>query len=79
MKLITKVFTLCSKPEKLCEPVFHSLSSCSFTFTFSLSELHIVVYFLTRFWLPLWPGALDSHLVCLNILAAPRAYARGLG
>jgi len=33
LKLITKVLTLCSKPEKLCEHVFRSLSSCSFTFT----------------------------------------------
>jgi len=33
VKLITKVLTLSSKPEKLCERVFHSLPSCSFTFT----------------------------------------------
>jgi len=32
-KLITEVLTLCNKPEKLLERVFHSLSSCSFTFT----------------------------------------------
>jgi len=32
LKLITKVLTLCSKPEKLREHVFHSLSA-SFTFT----------------------------------------------
>jgi len=31
LKLITKVLTLRSKPEKLRELVFHSLSSCSFT------------------------------------------------
>jgi len=33
LKLITKVLTLCSKLERLRERVFHSLSSCSFTFT----------------------------------------------
>jgi len=33
LKLTTKVLTLCSKPEKLRERVFHSLSSCSFTIT----------------------------------------------
>jgi len=33
LKLITKILTLCSKPEKLHGRVFHSLSSCSFTFT----------------------------------------------
>jgi len=32
LQLITKVFTLCRKPEKLRERVFHSLSSCWFTF-----------------------------------------------
>jgi len=43
LKLITEVLTLSSKPEKLRERVFHSLSSCSFTFIagrWSLSELH---------------------------------------
>jgi len=33
LKLVTKVLTLCNRPEKLGERVFHSLSSCSFTFT----------------------------------------------
>jgi len=33
LKLIKKVLTLCSKPEQLRERVFHSLLSCSFTFT----------------------------------------------
>jgi len=33
LELTTKVLTLCSKPEKLRERVFHSLSSCSFTYT----------------------------------------------
>jgi len=28
LKLITKVLILCSKPEKLRERMFHSLSSC---------------------------------------------------
>ena len=34
LKLITKVLTIRSKPEKLREGVFYSLSSCSFTFTY---------------------------------------------
>jgi len=33
LKLVTKILTPYSKPEKLRERVFHSLSSCSFTFT----------------------------------------------
>jgi len=33
LKLITNVLTPCSKLEKLRERVFHSLWSCSFTFT----------------------------------------------
>ena len=32
LKLIPKVLTLCSKPKKLHEYVFHSLSSSSFAF-----------------------------------------------
>ena len=40
---MTKVFTLCSKPKKLRERVFHALSSYSFTLLggrSSLPELH---------------------------------------
>jgi len=33
LKLVTKVLTLCTKSEKLCERVFNSRSSCSFIFT----------------------------------------------
>jgi len=49
MKLIltTKVLTLCSKPAKLRERVFHSLSSCSFTLLggrSSLSEPHSCIF-----------------------------------
>jgi len=52
LKLITKLFNLYSKPEKLRERVFHSLSSCSFTFswwtfvTFRTAKLYISWLFL---------------------------------
>jgi len=63
LKLITKVFTLCNKPEKLRERVFLSLSSCSFAFTwwtFVTFRNHIIVYFLALFWCPLWPSTLGA-------------------
>jgi len=61
LKLITKVLILCSKPENLRERVFHSLSSCSFTFTwwtvgYFQFQNHIVVYFLALLWSPFWQG-----------------------
>jgi len=52
LKLITKLFNLYSKPEKQRERVFHSLSSCSFTFswwtfvTFRTAKLYISWLFL---------------------------------
>ena len=52
------------QPEKLRERVFHSLSSCSFTFTVlggrsSLSELHSCT-FLDSFWGPRQPLSLPK-------------------
>jgi len=82
LKLITKVFTLCNKPEKLRERVFLSLSSCSFAFTwwtFVTFRNHIIVYFLALFWCPLWPstlGAGTDQAVLFQITAAGTAPSR---
>jgi len=76
--------TCCNSPYvanlKLRERVFHSLTSCSFTFIgerSSLSELHSFT-FLDSFWRLLWSSALGSCLVCLNVAPAliSRCYSK---
>jgi len=44
LKLITKVLTLCSKPEKLRELVFHSLHSLLLGGRSSISETYSCIF-----------------------------------
>jgi len=64
LKLIIKVLTLFSKPEKLRERVLPLLSLCLFTFIggrSSLWDLHSCT-FIDSFLAPFWPSALGSRL-----------------
>jgi len=75
-KLITKVLTLCSKPEKLRELVFRSLHyvhSLLLGGRSSLWKPHSCI-FLGSFRRSVWPSALGSRLVYLN--AAPALIRR---
>jgi len=57
LKLIAKVLTLCRKPEKLHERVFHSLTFIMFIHFYLVDvrhfRNHIAVYFLAFLALPL--------------------------